>query len=293
MEREKLELNKNDSFNVENLNTQNFVMIEHIVMDSLYFDNIYEKMVYVQLLRSANWHTKDSYPSKKRLQKLCYCGETKLKETIKALEQKKLIEVKERFEGGKQLTNLYVILQYPFELIEMNIENQENKGGRDMTPRGSHGDGVGVASRPRGGRPAPTKEKELKEKDFKEKDLKNDDEEKHLQRYLLTSNYQLLKELLESNGFTEFQIIAIQKKLAKEKILFQLVAPVIEIAIGHYLDGQAKIEIGSIPSFFHHQLMKAENKYKTEQAKIKKQYEEYEKAKQYEPKIKFYDWIAN
>jgi len=169
MEREKLNIEPTQ-MQVVDRNKINYVPIEHIVMDSLYFDNIYQKMVFIQLKRFANWHTQEAYPSRALLSKLCCCGETKIKTTIKQLEEKKLIEVKERYEDGKQLSNLYIILEYPQEMYDKHYKNE---GGHDTPPGGSYNAPGGVATRPRGGHDTPTKEIDFKEKKIKDKKIKN------------------------------------------------------------------------------------------------------------------------
>lgn len=288
MEREKIELER-EKMQVVDKNKMNFVPLEYDLMDTLYFDSIYQKMVFIQLKRFANWHTQEAYPSRALLAKLCYCSEAKIKTTIKELEQKKLIEVKERFEGGKQLSNLYVILEYPFEIFD---NHYKNIGGHTVAPRGSHGSPEGVMSLPRGGHTVATKEKDIKEKDFKEKKLKNDDEER-LQAYLELDGYLLLESTLKDNGFTTMQTIAIKKKFAENKITWQLNKKlIIEMAIGYYVEGKNKTNIGSIPAFFYYQFDKALNDYTIDKKQLEKKYAEYESEKEESTTtIPFYNWL--
>lgn len=292
MKRERV-LIEQDSVEVVDKNKQPFVMIDHLIMDSLYFDSIYQKMVYLTLKRFANWHTLEAYPSRSTLAKLSHCSEGQIKKVIKELEEKKLIEVKERFEGKNQLSNLYIILEYPYELIQMDYKNE---GGHTVTPGGSHGNPGGVTRLPRGGHTVTPKDIELKEKDFKEKDLKNDDDER-VQYFLNSPEYISFSSLLTKNGFTNLQSKAIQKKFINEKILIQLKPVVIELAIGYYFEGITRTKPSSIASFFHYQFEKALNDYLVDTKQKEKQYAEYERIIKSQTgeneNIAFYDWINN
>jgi Helix-turn-helix domain len=285
MEREKLNIEPTQ-MQVVDRNKTNFVPIEHVVMDSLYFDNLYQKMVFIQLKRFANWHTQEAFPSRATLAQLCYCSEAKIKTTIKELEAKKLIEVKERFEGKKQLSNLYVILEYPYELHDLHYKNE---GGHTVAPSGSHGSPVGVTSLPPRGHTVATKEIDIKEKDFKEKKLKNDDDVLR-SHYFSTQEYFLLEQRLNDNGFTDKQIIAIKNKFASEKQSWQIKDIVIDMAIALYLEGKEKTKVGSIPAFFYYQFEKAFNDFKVNGRQRQKQYEEYQK-QQSTDTVPFYNWL--
>jgi hypothetical protein len=285
LEREKVNIEPTQ-MKVIDRNNVNFVPVDHIIMDSLYFDNIYQKMVFIQLKRFANWHTNEAFPSRATLAQLCFCGETKIKTTIKELEAKKLIEVKERFEDGKQLSNLYVILEYPFEMYD---KHYKNKGGHDTPPTGSHNAPHGVTTRPPRGHDTPTKEIDLKEKDFKEKNIKNDDDVLR-SHYFSTQEYFLLEQKLNDNGFTDKQIIAIKNKFASEKQSWQIKNIVIDMAIALYLEGKEKTKVGSIPAFFYYQFEKAFNDLKVNGKQRQLQYEKYLKQENNDT-VPFYNWL--
>lgn len=302
--RERLDLNKKNDFEVINENSQNFAMIEHVIFDSLYFKTIHQKTIYMHLIRFANFNTKEAYPSKKLLAKLCCCSESTIKTNIKELEKMNLITVKERFVDGKQNSNLYIINEYPFELFDKHYKNEggqeitplENQGGQEITPKGSGDNPLGVRSYPLGGQEIPTKDIDLKEKDLKEKDLKNDDD-KRLKIFLETNEYQLLKNTLIENGFNENQILAIQKKIYSERKVphFALKPEIIKLAIQYYVEGLNKTNISSIAGFFHYQLEKAINDWRVERKQAQMKIEEYENALKEKGENEFnkYNWLES
>jgi len=64
------------------------------------------------LLLLANYSDENfqTYPSKKTLAKLCNCDERTILRSLQELEEKKIIQKKERFDDGRQTSNLYTIL---------------------------------------------------------------------------------------------------------------------------------------------------------------------------------------
>lgn len=52
----------------------------------------------------------ETYPSKRHLAKICNCDERTILRSLQELEDKKIIRKKERFDDGRQTSNLYTIL---------------------------------------------------------------------------------------------------------------------------------------------------------------------------------------
>lgn len=89
-----------------------FVMIYHDFLESEILENHYQKLIYIYLKRFAD-SDNICYPSLKTLSKLTKIGQTKVKQTLKELENKGVLTKENRMNSnGSKSSNLYVLKDY-------------------------------------------------------------------------------------------------------------------------------------------------------------------------------------
>lgn len=88
------------------------------------------KLVLLVLANYANEEWK-SYPSKSKIAELCNCDEQTIKRAIDELVQKNIIMCQARFSNGKQLSNLYTILNRGIKSKGVKIDKV---GGSNLYP---------------------------------------------------------------------------------------------------------------------------------------------------------------
>ena len=67
------------------------------------------KLVLLVLANYANENF-ETYPSKRHIAKMCNCDERTILRSLQELQEKRIIKRKERFEDGRQTSNLYTLL---------------------------------------------------------------------------------------------------------------------------------------------------------------------------------------
>lgn len=136
-----------------------FFQVENDVVDYEIFDDIYQFTAYTVLSRLAN-QKGHAFPSNKTLAKMCYCGQTKIKETLKGLEEKGLIDiVRDRYaSNGAQLPNLIYINEIPTNLLTEESYFFKKAPGRPTT---------------RGGSPRDTEQEQKEQEQYKQEQNNN------------------------------------------------------------------------------------------------------------------------
>lgn len=95
-----------------------YTPIENDILDDTeHFEKVYDKIVYIAISRFKNISTHQAFPSIKRLAKMCFCSENVVRDSIKRLEELKLIEViRRKNESGNNEPNIYRLLPIPESL---------------------------------------------------------------------------------------------------------------------------------------------------------------------------------
>lgn len=206
----------------------------------------------------------------------------------KSLEKKGYLEIKkERGPGGKFLRNLYTVALVPVPVPDPEpvdtVDNSipDNLGYGAPNPKNPGMDNPRVEN-------SGTKSTSLKSTRFKN----DDDDYIAFVQNLNSENYELLKTQLQEKGFSAENVKSICNKLAKERVSFQLVLPVIDLAISFYYEGQRHVVVSSVPAFFYSQYEKALSHVMLENNVTAAKMAEIEAAAASAP-LPFYNWLEN
>jgi DNA-binding transcriptional ArsR family regulator len=133
--------------------------------------------------------------------------------------------------------------------------------------------------------------------DTKSNSFKNDDDElinKRRENLKKSENYQNLKKFLLEKGFTARKSESIINRLAAEKVpSFEVVPPIMKMALEFYYEGQQRSVVSSVPAFFFSQFEKAVSHFLLEKNMTAEKLAEAEKLALSGRPVPFYNWLED